>query len=244
MGRDVEPANRGTSMRSCCFRALSGALVRRLRQKSRLAEATQVSRRILASVRYASRIEILLLCTANLCRSPMAEAVLLAQLAQRDLATQVRSAGFLKAGQHPPPEVAAALARWGLSPPSRSSREVSAEELRRADLVLCMERAHVREAAVLEPSMWPRIFTLKELVRRASDVSPRTPEESIAAWLARIHAERDRSDLLGSSPLDDIADPYGKKVSAYEATLTELAGLTGRLIELIWPPPPGGTAPD
>jgi hypothetical protein len=98
-----------------------------------------------------------------------------------------------------------------------------------------MERSHVREAVVLDPPIWQRTFTLKELVRRGLAAHPRAPEESLEAWLARIHAERDRRDLFGASSIDDVADPFGKKISAYEATLTELIGLASHLLELIWP---------
>jgi len=188
-----------------------------------------------SAIRYAPPIEILLLCTANLCRSPIAEAVFKAQLPQRDRLAEVRSAGFLVAGQQSPPEVAAVLSRWGVSPSTHISRKVARSDLAQADLVLCMERSHVREAVVLDPPVWPRTFTLKELVRRGLTAAPRAREESLDAWLARIHSERDRSDLLGASSIDDIADPYGKKIAAYEATLTELVGLVGRLLQLIWP---------
>jgi protein-tyrosine-phosphatase len=178
------------------------------------------------------------LCTANLCRSPIAEAVFKAQLAQRSLAAQVRSAGFVDSGQPSPPEVAAVLHRWGLTPPDHTSRVVSARDFAAADLVLCMERAHVREAVVLDASIWPKTFTLKELVRRASTSTPRAVTETGAAWLTRIHADRDRNDLLGASLLDDVADPYGKKLHAYETTATELVGLAATLIELMWPSRP------
>jgi protein-tyrosine-phosphatase len=160
------------------------------------------------------------------------------QLAQRGVAAKVGSAGFLGAEQTSPPEVATALDRWGMKFPDRDSRVVSATDLARADLVLGMERAHVREAVVLDASVWPKTFTLKELVRRASSAGPREAAVSEAAWLARIHADRSRSDLLGSSLLDDVADPYGKKLPAYEATTTEIVGLTARLIELMWPRAP------
>jgi hypothetical protein len=89
--------------------------------------------------------------------------------------------------------------------------------LQRADLVLGMERAHVRHSVLLEPEAWPRAFTLKELVRRGAELGPRPPVESPGAWLARAHEGRDRPDLLGDSPLDDVADPYGGPSSAYEA---------------------------
>lgn len=186
------------------------------------------------SIRYAPPIKILLLCTANLCRSPIAEAVLRAQLAKGDRRAAVRSAGFLEAGQQSPPEVAAVLGQWGVAVPTHASRMVSRSDLAQADLVLCMERLHVREAVVLDPKIWPRTFTLKEIVRRGSAAPARAAGESLESWLARIHAGRDRSDLLGASSTDDVADPYGKKISAYEATLAELVDLTGRLIEQIW----------
>jgi protein-tyrosine-phosphatase len=132
------------------------------------------------------------------------------------------------------------LKRWGLTPPDHASRVVSAADLGAADLVLCMERAHVREAVVLDGTAWPKTFTLKELVRRASTTAPRGPRETGAEWLTRVHADRDRGDLLGSSSVDDVADPFGKRLSAYEATAAELVGLAARLIEVIWPltPPP------
>ena len=157
------------------------------------------------------------------------------QLSHSDHLAEVRSAGFLAAGQQSPPEVAVALSRWGVTLPTHTSRKVSRSDLAHADLILCMERAQVREAVVLDPQIWPRTFTLKELVRRGSTAPPRGPAESPDAWLARIHSERDRSEMLGASSIDDLADPYGKKISAYKATLTELVDLSGRLLELIWP---------
>ena len=104
-----------------------------------------------------------------------------------------------------------------------------------ADLVLGMEQAHVRYSVLLEPEAWFRSFTLKELVRRGSELGPRPPVESPGAWLARAHEGRDRPDMLGDSPLDDVADPYGGPSSAYEAALTEIGDLVDRLVSLRWP---------
>ena len=70
-------------------------------------------------------------------------------------------------------------------------------------------------------------------MRRGFAAPPRAPQENLDAWLARIHAGRHRSDLLGASSIDDVADPYGKNLSAYETTLVELVDLAGRLLELI-----------
>jgi protein-tyrosine-phosphatase len=96
---------------------------------------------------------------------------------------------------------------------------------------------------LLEPEAWPRTFTLKELARRGAELGPRPPFESPGAWLARAHEGRDRPDLLGDSPLDDVADPYGGPSSAYEAAVTEIEDLVDRLVSLLWPMSGGSHRP-
>ena len=98
-----------------------------------------------------------------------------------------------------------------------------------------MSREHLREAVLAQPDIWPRAFTLKELVRRGETIGPRAPGESIDAWLARAHAGRNRADLLGSSSADDVEDPIGLSRSAYEKTANELSDLVDRLVDLLWP---------
>ena len=165
----------------------------------------------------------------------MAEALLGARIAERELPAAVGSAGLLEGGRERPPEVTAVLAKRGVALPDQLSRQLLQDDLQRADLLLGMERAHVRYTVVLEPEAWPRTFTLKELVRRGAELGPRPPVESPGAWLARAHEGRDRPDLLGDSPLDDVADPYGGPSSAYEAAVTEIEDLVDRLVSLLWP---------
>ena len=165
----------------------------------------------------------------------MATAILRHRLEQRQIPAVVTSAGLREAG-HPAVEGAVrALAGRGLDATSHRSRRVEADLVRDADLVLALERAHVREVVVLEPEAWPRTFTVKELVRRAAAAGPRSADESLSAWLTRLHAGRRRADLLGSSPDDDVGDPTGGSPEDYEATADELEGLLSRLVLLGWP---------
>lgn len=129
----------------------------------------------------------------------------------------------------------AVLARRGIALPDQLSRKLLQGDLQHADLVLAMERAHVRHSVLLVPEAWARTFTLKELVRRGEELGPRPPDESADEWLARAHEGRDRPDLLGDSPLDDVADPYAGPSSAYEAAATEIEDLVDRLVCLLWP---------
>ena len=115
------------------------------------------------------------------------------------------------------------------------SRAVTRDDIAGADLILGMTRDHVRHAVVLLPDAWERAFTLPELVRRGSQAGARAPHEPLRAWLERVGADRDRRDLLGSSPADDVADPTGGPARGYEATAALLDRLTHELATLCWP---------
>lgn len=185
----------------------------------------------------ASPIEILVLCTANICRSPVAEGLLRERLRQAGVPARVSSAGFLRPGSPASQHSAELAAELGLDLSEHRSRRVSAASLAGADLLLAMARAHVREAVVIDRSVWPRAFTLKELVRRGGEIGPRRGEP-VEGWLARAHQGRTVYGMLGDSGADDVADPVGQPRSAYERMLAELDNLTLELVDLAWPSAP------
>jgi protein-tyrosine phosphatase len=177
---------------------------------------------------------IVVLCTANVCRSPMAAALLARRLATLGVTVPVRSAGMIGGGDPPHPEVVSVMASYGIEITSHRSRIVCAADLAPASLVLTMTRDHLRHAAITEPGAWPRAFTLKELIRRGEQVGPRPPGEPFSGWLSRAHAGRARTSLLGDSPDDDVADPAGGPLRAYADTADLLDRLVTRLAELGW----------
>ena len=109
---------------------------------------------------------VLLVCTANICRSPMAEAIFRARLG--DVFKTIASAGVHADPRGGPVDAraAAALARHQYSLDRRwRSRRVEPEQLGQYDLVLAMEAEHVdalrRKAA---PELHPRILLLTDFV--------------------------------------------------------------------------------
>jgi len=66
--------------------------------------------------------------------------------------------------------------------------------------------------------------------RRGEAVGPRGAGEPLADWLAYAGQGRRISELTGSSPADDVTDPYGGPRSAYERLATELDDLLDRLV--------------
>jgi|SRR6266702_1603708 len=177
---------------------------------------------------------VLVLCAANVCRSPMAAALLARRLAALGVRVPVRSAGVLRDGDPPLPEVVSVMATYGLDTASHRSHAVAAAELAAAELILGMTRDGVRHAVVTAPEVWPRAFTLKELIRRGERIGPRPHGEPLAGWLSRAHADRERRDLLGDSPEDDVADPAGGPPEGYANAAALLDGLVRRLAELCW----------
>lgn len=178
---------------------------------------------------------ILLLCTANVCRSVMAQAMLSARLTAHARDVPVTSAGLLDGGRPPPAEVVFVMAARGIDVAGHRSRRVTADDLAAADLVLGLAREHARHAAVLLPECWPRTFTLRELLRRGLAAGARAPGEPLGDWLARAAGDRSRRELLGNSPADDVPDPYGGPLARYQATASLLDTLIRELVALCRP---------
>lgn len=184
---------------------------------------------------YTPLIEILLLCTANVCRSPVGATFLARELHERGIPARVSSAGRLRGGWPTTPENVEVMRSRGVDLSGHTSTEATPALVAESDLVLGMAREHVRDALALDPDVWPHAFTLKELVRRGDAVGARSAGETLHDWLERAAGDRDISAMLGSSPDDDVADPIGQSIARYEDTADEIADLVARLADLAWP---------
>ena len=101
-------------------------------------------------------MNLLVVCLGNICRSPMAEGALRARLAVSPLVgrVQVDSAGT--GGWHagePPDRRAIACARGhGVDIGGQRARQLSSGDFEDFDLILCADRANVRDVLRLAPS--------------------------------------------------------------------------------------------
>ena len=105
---------------------------------------------------------ILVICVGNICRSPMAEALLKNALRnQRDIT--VESAGLGAMVDWPAAEHAEALiAERGLDISGHKARQLTPELLQWADLVLVMEGGHKKAIETEDPTVRGKVFRLGE----------------------------------------------------------------------------------
>jgi protein-tyrosine phosphatase len=178
-------------------------------------------------------VNVLIVCTANVCRSPVAAVMLRRQLARLGVAARVQSAGFLEAGHPCPLELVEELAGRGLAIGDHTSAMLNLDLIDGADLILVMERRHVRDVILSSPDAAERTFTLKELVRRGEQLTEPRAGVPLKAWLEDVAAGRDPSDLVGQARGDDTADPFGGSRRAYRETVTEIDDLSTRLARLL-----------
>ncbi len=176
----------------------------------------------------------------------MAEGLLRRAAEARGQSVVVLSAGTAYDGHPASDGSVAAMARRGIDLTRHRSRVMWGELVASADLAIGMARVHVREATVLAPDRFGRIFTLKELVRRGRAVGPRG-DQPLDEWLEKVGADRLPVDLLRDDPVDDVEDPIGRRQHVYDQVADEIERLVHELADLLWGPIPtdharGGSA--
>jgi protein-tyrosine phosphatase len=197
---------------------------------------------------------LVLVCTANVCRSPLAERVATARLADRGWlgAVPVVSAGVRAAEGQPMCAVSATLLEPGEpAPDGHVARQATREIVDAAGLVLVMEREQRGEVARLAPGSQAKVFTLREvgpLVEEAAQrIEEGAPRPSDLAELARLlHSVRGfRAPLPPAEPkrrpwwrkAEELPDPltivdgHGGPEPAHLAAATDVRATTIRVAD-------------
>lgn len=190
--------------------------------------------------------DILVVCTGNICRSPMAERLIRAGLRARLGHTadrfEVSSAGTWGfVGSPMEPSAEQVCRELGADPAGFHGRELTGPMVAHADLVLAMARQHRAAVVTLHPRAAGRSFTLPEFARLAAAVDPATlpADDAVERARALVRAVAGKRGLvpLVEAVDDDVADPYGAPLEAFRTVGATIAAALAHPLDLL-----GGSA--
>ena len=147
---------------------------------------------------------VLFVCLGNICRSPLAEAALRAELARIGLEIEVDSAGTgdWHVGEPPDRRAQAVARRHGIEIGGYRARQVQVEDFRRFSLIVALDRQN-----------------------RATLEAMRPADATATLSLLLDHVEGRKGEA--------VADPYYGDEAGFEATWTEVMLGAGALLQTL-----------
>jgi protein-tyrosine phosphatase len=181
---------------------------------------------VVTAGRSADLFELVLICTGNRARSPIAEGYLRRLLA--DLPVHVHSLGTLELEGAPAlPEALEAASRAGLDLSAHRSRALGGQDLSEADLVLGFEMSHLAAAVVDGGAARERVFSLPELVELIDRTDASDEKDPIVRARQTI-AAANVLRVAGAQPAE-LADPIGQSPKFHRETVERIRDLAARL---------------
>jgi protein-tyrosine phosphatase len=184
---------------------------------------------------------ILTVCTGNICRSPLAEALLQRELhsvalrlGRTDDGAIVASSGLgALVGSGVDPAVLAIGAEFGVGLEGHVARQFAPEHAESAHLILTATRTQRDEAIALAPAAATRCFTLNEFARLldllggAGSLEPPTAPMHRPARINRRlqRVVRDADAMRQRQPAsdaDDIDDPYRRSSEVHRRVASQI----------------------
>lgn len=168
---------------------------------------------------------ILVVCTGNLHRSPLLEAIL-----KLHGFPAVASAGLSSPGGAVPPLMRKAAFEAGLDLREHESRQLEQEQLARARIVICMQRDHIAQLAVLDATAFRKTLMLREAVQIMS-VHPPHEGVSLESWLKTAIGSRRAADVLRAPIEWDTPDPIGGTIEDFRNAVSDICRSAESLVK-------------
>jgi UDP-perosamine 4-acetyltransferase len=172
---------------------------------------------------------VLVVCTGNLNRSPLVEALLQRELSRLGIEANVSSAGIAAPiGSQVDNKLHRVAVELGVGDviDVHRSKQITPSMLHEADLVLVMTGEHLDELSRFG-AVRERATTLRTAAWRSRVIG--TTDLGFADWVARLTTDIGATRGNGLSA-DDVSDPIGGRLRQYRAMGTEVTELVGILV--------------
>jgi protein-tyrosine phosphatase len=191
------------------------------------------------------RFTMLIVCHANLCRSPMAERLARTAIAEglgdEAAGFEVISAGTHAWTNHPMhPLAAEVLGEQGIEETGFRSQRLTEGMVKRADLVLTATRRQRSECVAVDTSAVHRTFTIPQFGRYAAAMPPYgligvwPPQRRLRLMIEQVPVVR--GDLpVASADDDDLPDPVQSPIEVFRRCAAEIQSVVDVMIGLIAP---------
>lgn len=172
--------------------------------------------------------QVLYVCWANQCRSPIAELLLNSAIRGNprfeDAGWRVCSAGVAaRTGRRIDPGAARVLAERGVQSAAFTSQLLTPQLVETANLILTSERAHRPAVIQLDAGATTRTFTMRQFTRLVGH--PGISWDSPDYGPALVQAALDNRGLFPprDPQEDDIADPVGRPIRDFRRSIETIA---------------------
>ena len=193
-------------------------------------------------------IRVLIVCTGNICRSPLAEQLFRLEAAAAGLSSKVifESAGTrAEIGHSTNPESIKSAAARGIEPFNIVARQMTQEMINSSGLILTATTEHRGDVVRLVTGANRRTFTIKEFARILEffdaenehlEENDRVAMKSATTLVEKIALAAQYRGYAPPAPLgDDITDPWGRPSEVFDQVTEELLGTSQKLIRAIEP---------
>lgn len=189
----------------------------------------------------APGVRILMVCTGNICRSPMMERLMRAALERHGAGQwcEVSSAGmWAQAGEPMQPFAASTLAERDVDADGFVATPVNEELLKSAELILTATLGHRSAVVGIVPSAVRRTFTMLELARIAGAAPPPPGHADLTdadqvrrsiAWAAQMRGSIARAP----EGADDLEDPLGAPPDVYSARADAITAAVEQIVPFL-----------
>jgi len=175
---------------------------------------------------------ILTVCTGNICRSPIAERLLQAELDERHPGQfVVQSAGTGALVGYPiDPQMEGLVRALGGNPDNFYARQLSPETLKEQDLVLTLTREHRGRVVEMAPAMLKKTFTLREFARIVSSIESDGLAHGANRWRAWIPKALRKRSAQKMHTEDDVIDPYKQDNHVFNVVAKQISHCVSTLV--------------